>query len=105
MGTIVNIIAVVVAIAGVLATVGHGAYLALLNNAARRRAGGAPVATYVRSRRALAVGTTVAALLGLAMTGAESVAVDVLAMLLAGCSGAVAAQSLRETQERYRIER
>ncbi|WP_156914846.1 hypothetical protein [Thermocrispum municipale] len=103
MGTIVNLIAVVIAIASVLAALGHDAYLALLNNAAAKRAGGAPVAAYVRGRWAVALGATAVALVGWAMTGADSIAVDVLAALVAGGGGAVAVKSLRETQERYRI--
>lgn len=103
MGTIVNVIAVVIAIVSVLAAVGHTAYLAMLNNAANKRAGGAPVAQYVRGRWPVAVGTTVVAALAWLMTSADSIPVDILAILVAGGSGAVAAKSLRSTQERYRI--
>lgn len=103
METIVNVIAVVIAIVAVLAAVGHTAYLALLNNAANRRAGGAPVAQYIRGRWPIAVGTTAVAAVAWLMTSADSVPIDVLAILVAGTSGAVAAKSLRSTQERYRI--
>lgn len=105
MGTIVNLVAVVIAIASVLAALGHGAYLAMLNSAANRRAGGDPVAAYVRSRWGIALGAIAVALVGWALTGADSIAVDVIAMLIAGGSGVVAVKSLRETQERYRIGR
>lgn len=44
MDWLVNLIAVIVALASVLAALGHVGYLALLNNAAGKRAGGAPVA-------------------------------------------------------------
>ncbi|MGH3431967.1 MAG: hypothetical protein ACRDQB_03925 [Thermocrispum sp.] len=103
MGTIVNVIAVVIAIVSVAATLGHSAYLALLNSAANKRAGGAPVAQYVRGRWPIALGTTAVALVAWLMTSADSIPVDVLAILVAGGSGAVAAKSLRATQERYRI--
>lgn len=103
MGSIVNIIAVVIAIVAVLAAVGHGAYLAMLNSAANKRAGGAPVAKWVQSRWPIVAGTTVVAALAWLMTSADSIPVDILAMLVAGTSGAVATRALRQTQERYRI--
>lgn len=103
MGSIVNIIAVVIAILAVLAAVGHGAYLAMLGSAANKRAGGAPVAGYVRSRWPIVAGTSVVALLAWLMTSADSIPVDILAILVAGTSGAVATKALKSTQERYRI--
>lgn len=102
MGSIVNIIAVIIAIAGVLAALGHTAYLAMLNSAATKRAGGAPVAKYVQSRWPIAGGTTATALLAWLMTSADSVPIDVLAIALAAGSGVVAARALQSTQARYR---
>lgn len=102
MGAIVNIIAVIIAIVSVLAAVGHAGYLAMLNSAANKRAGGAPIARYVQSRWPIAAGTTAVAVLAWLMTSADSVPIDMLAILVAGGSGAVAARSLRSTQERYR---
>lgn len=102
MESVVNIVAVVIAIVAVVAALGHGAYLAMLNSAANKRAGGAPVAKYVQGRWPIAVGTTVGAVLAWLLTSADSIPVDVLAMLLAGGSGVVATKALRSTQERYR---
>lgn len=102
MGTIINLIAVIVAIVGLLAALGHAGYLALLSNAAGKRAGGAPIAQYVRSRWAIAGGTTGVALLALLLTTASSVPVDVIAALLAVGSGGVAVKALQSTQQRYR---
>lgn len=102
MGTIVNLIAVIIAIAGLLAALGHAGYLALLNSAANKRAGGAPVALYVRGRWPIAGGTTAVAVLALLLTTATSVPVDILGALLGAGSGVVAAKALRSTQARYR---
>lgn len=102
MGTIVNLVAVIVAIASVLAALGNAAYLAMLSSAATKRAGGAPITAYVRSRWPLAGGTTAGALLAWLMTASDAVPVDFLALLIAAGSGAAATKALRSTQERYR---
>lgn len=102
MGTIINIIAVVIAIVGVLAALGHAGYLAMLSNAANKRAGGAPIAQYVRSRWAIAGGTSAAAVLALLLTAVPSIPVEVIAALIAAGSGAAAVKALQSTQAQYR---
>ncbi|GAB3005065.1 hypothetical protein LWP59_03595 [Amycolatopsis acidiphila] len=97
----INFIAVVIAIASVLAALGHVGYLALLNNAANKRAGGTPVAEYVRSRWAVAGGTTAASLLAWLFT-AGGTGMDIIAILVAAGSGAVAVKALQSTQAKYR---
>jgi hypothetical protein len=96
-----NLIAVLVAVVALLATLGHAGYLAMLNSVANKRAGGTPVAQYVRSRFPIAGVTTAGALLALILTSGGGAA-DVLAILLAAGSGGTAVKALESTQKRYR---
>ena len=100
MGTVLHLVAVI-ALVGLVAAVAHDGYLALLASAARKRAGGGPVAQYVRSRWPIAGVTTAVALLALLLTSGGAFA-DVLAVLAGAGSGAVASQALQSTRQRYR---
>jgi len=96
-----NVIAIIIAIAAVVATLAHAGYLAMLNSAATKRAGGAPIAQYVRGRWPVAAVTIAGALLGWLLTNGDGF-LDVMAILLAGGSGVAATKALQSTQQRYR---
>jgi hypothetical protein len=103
MGTVFGIVAAVVALVGLLAALGHVGYLAMLNNAAKKRglSGGSTV-DYVNSRWKVAGGTAGVALLGLLMTTSSSVPIDLIGLVLGGGAGLYAKQALDSTRTRFR---
>ncbi len=103
MGAVLHLVAVIIALVGLAAALANDAYLALLGSAARKRAGGEPVAHYVRSRWPVAGVTTGVALIALLLTGGGAFA-DVLAIIAGVGSGAVAGQALQNSRQRYRID-
>lgn len=98
---VLNLIAVLAALAGLLAAAAHGGYLAMLGSAANRRAGGGPVSEYVRSRVPVAAATIGVALLALLLTTGGSFA-DVLAIMAGAGSGVLGYQALQSTRTRFR---
>ncbi|MGH8918079.1 MAG: hypothetical protein ACRD0H_07040 [Actinomycetes bacterium] len=98
---VLNLIAVLAALAGLLAALGHGGYLAMLGSAANRRAGGEPVHQYVRSRIPVAAATLGVAAFALLLTTGGSVA-DVLAIVAGAGSSVVGYQALQSTRTRLR---
>ena len=97
---IIGIIAAVIAVAGLLVALGYVGYLAMLNNAAKKRGlSGGGAADLVKSRWAVAGGATAAAVIGLLITAGDSVAGDVIGLLIAGGAGLVAKQGLDATRK------
>jgi hypothetical protein len=103
MGAVFGIVAAVIALVGLLVAAGHVGYLALLGNAAKRKGlSGGTTADYVNSRWKVAGGTAGVALLGLLLTGADSVPIDLIGLLLGGGAGIYAKQALDSTRTRFR---
>jgi hypothetical protein len=94
-------IAVVLALASLVAAIGHDGYLYMLGSAANRRAGGEPVAQYVRSRWPVAGVTTVGALLSLLMASSGNF-LAVLSIVIAVVSGVAATRGLQAAQKQLR---
>jgi hypothetical protein len=103
MGAVFGIVAAVIALVGLVVALGHVGYLALLGNAAKKRGlSGGTTADYVNSRWKVAGGAAGVALLGLLLTGADSVPVDLIGLLLGGGAGIYAKQALDSTRSRFR---
>ena len=102
MGAVLEVVALVVTLVGLLVTLGNAGYLAMLSSAAKRRGlSGEATMDYVRGQRALAGGLAVVALLGLLLTAGGPVA-DVFGLLLGGGSGLAGYRALSSTRERFR---
>ncbi len=103
MGTVFGIVAAVIALVGLLVALGHVGYLAMLNSAARKRglAGGA-TSDYVSGRWKVAGGTAAIALLGVLLTRADSIPVDVIGLLVGGGAGVAAKGALDSTRKQFR---
>lgn len=102
MGTVIGIVAAVVALVGLIAALGHVGYLAMLNNAARKRGvSGDATSDYVSGRWKVAGGTALVALIGLLFT-AGSGAEDIIGLILGGGAGIAAQQSLGTTRKQFR---
>lgn len=100
MGTIWGIIAFLVALAGVLAVVGNGAYLALLGNVAKKRPGGEVTTAYVKKQLPIAGGAGAAAIVALMLQTGGGFA-DTLAIVVGAGAGAVSMLQLSGTRRKY----
>ena len=95
-----DIIAALIAIAGLLAALAHDAYLGMLGSAATKKgAAGLPVAQFVRTRWKTAILTTAGAAIGLLITNGDTLGADVFGALIAGGSGLVAINGVQRTHK------
>jgi len=103
MSAVFGIVAAVVALVGLLVALGHVGYLAMLNNAAKKRGiSGGTTTDYVNGRWKVAGGTAGVALLGLLLTAGGSIPADLIGLLLGGGAGLYAKQALDTTRTRFR---
>lgn len=97
----IHLIAVIVALAGILAVAGNAGYLMLLDKAAKSRgAAGKPVNDYVKSQWKTVGAAGGAAAVALLLTSG-GVFSDILAMLLAAGAGTIAVGHLGKVRQKY----
>jgi uncharacterized membrane protein YebE (DUF533 family) len=95
-----------VALIGLLAALGHVGYVAMLNNAAKKKgAAGSEIAQYSRSRLPVAAGATGIALLGLLITSGSSVTADIIGMVIALGGGVMGYRGLQQERSKYPTSR
>jgi len=105
MSMVFGIVAVVVALVGLLATLVNVGYLLMLNSAAKKRGvAGASISDHVRGRLPVAGGATLAAVVALLLTTSGGVMPDILGLVLGAGGGLVAKQSLDATRTRLRSQ-
>lgn len=92
-----------IALVGLLATLGNAGYLAMLSSAASKRGlSGEATMDYVKGQRALAGGLAVVALVGLLIVIGSGPVGDVFGLILAGGSGLAGYRALNSTRQRFR---
>ncbi|PRW61783.1 hypothetical protein [Actinopolyspora mortivallis] len=97
MGTVIDVVALLVTLVAVLVSAGHAGYLALMYGAARKRPGGEPTARFAGKRARVAGAALAGALLAL-LISSGGVAADVIAVLLGGASGLGSLKALSSTR-------
>ena len=100
MGTVVDLVAWIVALLGLLASLGYGGYLLMIRSVAAKRPGANHLATDARARLPVAGGLAVGAFVALLLTGADSIPVDVIGLLLGGGLGLTATSRLQSARRR-----
>jgi hypothetical protein len=103
MGAVLGVVAFVIALVGLLATLGNAGYLAMLSSAASKRGlSGEATMDYVKGQRALAGGLAVVALVGLLIVIGSGPVGDVFGLILGGGSGLAGYRALNSTRQRFR---
>ncbi|GAA1877255.1 hypothetical protein GCM10009836_68330 [Pseudonocardia ailaonensis] len=96
-----GIVFTLVALVGLLAALGHVGYVAMLNNAAKKKgAAGTEIARYSRSRFPVAAGATGVSLLGLLLTSGGTVTA-IIGMIIALGGGAMGYRGLQQERSKY----
>lgn len=102
MGALFGLVAFLVALVGLLTTLGNAAYLAMLSSAATKRGiSGESTLDHVRGQRAKAGLLAVLALIGLLCTSG-GVGLDVVGLVLGAGSGLAGYRALDGTRRRFR---
>lgn len=99
MGTVIDLIATIVTVLGLLAALGYGGYLLMLSSVASKRPGAAHLATDARKKVPAAGGLTLGAIVALLLTGG-GVPLDVIGLLVGGGVGLASVNQLQAARRR-----
>jgi hypothetical protein len=99
MGTVIDLIATIIAVLGLLGALGYGGYLLMLQSVAKKRPGASHLAADARKRLPAAGGLVLGALVAWLMTGG-GVPLDVIGLLLGGGVGLVSVNQLQAARRR-----
>lgn len=99
MGTVIDLIATIITVLGLLAALGYGGYLLLLSSQAAKRPGANQLATDMRKRLPAAGGLALGAIVALLLTGG-GVPLDVIGLLVGGGVGLASVSQLQNARRR-----
>ncbi len=103
MGAAFGVVAFLIALVGLLATLGNAGYLAMLGSAAGKRGyAGAPTSDYVRGQRTPAAILAAVALVGLLICAAGGPVLDLVGLVLGAGGGLAGYRALQTTRQRFR---
>jgi hypothetical protein len=102
MGAAFGVVAFLVALAGLLVTLGNAGYLTMLSSAAQDKGvSGEPTAQYVHGRRRPAGILVLVAVIGLAFAVGGGTVPDLIGLVLGAGSGLAAYRALGATRQRF----
>jgi hypothetical protein len=102
MGTAFGVVAFLVALAGLLVTLGNAGYLAMLSSATKGKGiSGEPTADFVRDQRKPAGILLLVAIIGLAFASGDGPVLDLIGLVLGAGSGLGASRALGSTRKRF----
>ncbi len=99
MGTVIDLIATIITVLGLLAALGYGGYLLMLSSVAKNRPGAAHLAADARKKVPAAGGLALGAIVALLLTGG-GVPLDVIGLLLGGGIGLASVNQLQAARRR-----
>ncbi|PVZ07923.1 hypothetical protein [Actinomycetospora cinnamomea] len=99
MGTVIDLIATIVTVLGLLAALGYGGYLLMISSVASKRPGASHLAADARGRVPAAGGLALGALVALLLTNG-GIPLDVIGLLVGGGVGLVSVNQLQGARKR-----
>ena len=99
MGTVIDLIATIVTVLGLLAALGYGGYLLMLSSVAKKRPGASHLADDARKRVPAAGGLALGALVALLLTNG-GIPLDVIGLLVGGGIGLASVNQLQSARRR-----